>query len=143
MASRIESYKVGGVAEPSELFLVSLRQHTLYRREHRCDISEFGIEVAGIGPALDSGDEWWRYALVVDILPVDVAEKGVGHDLLCVGRTRSKTLFGFAGEQFLEYRDTIAWHVDGIEWFVSENGVVDFVLVFSAEWRLLQEHLVD
>ena len=33
--------------------------------------------------------------------------------------------------------------MDGIEGFVGEDGVVDFVFVFAPEGRLLQEHLVD
>lgn len=30
-----------------------------------------------------------------------------------------------------------------VEWLVGENGVVDFVFVFTTEWGLLEEHLVD
>lgn len=33
--------------------------------------------------------------------------------------------------------------MDWIKGLVGENGVVDFVFVFAAEGRLLQEHLVD
>ena len=33
--------------------------------------------------------------------------------------------------------------MNGLEWFVGKNGVVDFVFVFTTEGRLLEKHLVD
>jgi hypothetical protein len=33
--------------------------------------------------------------------------------------------------------------VDGIERLIRKDSVVDFILVFTTEGRLLQEHLVD
>ena len=33
--------------------------------------------------------------------------------------------------------------MDGIERLVGKNGVIDLILVFTTEWRLLQKHLVD
>jgi hypothetical protein len=33
--------------------------------------------------------------------------------------------------------------VNGVKGLIGENGIVDFVFVFTAEGRLLQQHLVD
>ena len=52
-------------------------------------------------------------------------------------------LVRFARQQLLQDRDGVAWHVNGVEGLVGENGVVDFVLVLATEGRLLQQHLVD
>ena len=70
---------------------------------------------------------------MVDVIPVDVSEEGMGHDLLCVSRTGSQTHLGLAGKQLLKNRDRVARHVDGVEGLVGENGVVDFVFIFTTE----------
>lgn len=70
---------------------------------------------------------------MVDIIPVDVAEESVAHNLLGVRDPRAESDFGFAGEQFLQDRHGIARHVDRVEGFVRENGIVDLVFVFTAE----------
>jgi hypothetical protein len=33
--------------------------------------------------------------------------------------------------------------MNGIKWFIRENGIVNFILIFSTERRLLEKHLVD
>jgi hypothetical protein len=33
--------------------------------------------------------------------------------------------------------------VNGVERLIGENGIVNFILIFTTERRLLQEHLVD
>lgn len=75
---------------------------------------------------------------MVDVVPVDVSEERVGHDLLRISRSRAKAHLGLAGEQLLKDGDTIAGHVNWVERFVGENGVVDFIFVFSTEGRLLK-----
>ena len=80
---------------------------------------------------------------MVDIVPIDVPEKRMAHDLLGVGDAGAETDLGFARQEFLQDGDGVARHVDGVEGLVGENGVVDLVFVFAAEGRLLQEHLVD
>ncbi len=80
---------------------------------------------------------------MVDIVPIDVPEKRMAHDLLGVGDAGAEADLGFARQEFLQDGDGVARHVDGVEWLVGEDGVVDLVFVFAAEGGLLQEHLVD
>ncbi|KAF2496138.1 hypothetical protein BU16DRAFT_367699 [Lophium mytilinum] len=118
--------------------------HTrLYRGQHGRDACEFRIEIAGIGRAGDLRLERRSDALVVDVVPVDVPEESVAHNLLRVRWARSQSQFGLAGEQFLKNRHRITRHVDRVQGFVGKNSVVDFVFILTAEWRLLEKHLVD
>jgi hypothetical protein len=80
---------------------------------------------------------------VVDVIPVNIPEESMRHDFLSVRRTGSKSQIGLAGEELLENGYRVAGHMDGVERLVSENGVVDFVLIFASEGGLLEEHLVD
>ena len=63
----------------------------LHRRQDRSDTGELLVEIAGISGAADCGDEWRRDPLVVDVIPVDVAEESMGHDFLGIGGTRTET----------------------------------------------------
>lgn len=80
---------------------------------------------------------------MINILPIDVLEERMRHDLLRIRGSGSQSEFWFSREEFLQDGDAVSWHVDGVEGFVGEDGVVDFVFVFAAEWGLLEEHLVD
>lgn len=80
---------------------------------------------------------------MVNILPVDIPEESMRHDLLGICRSRAKSQFRLTSEQFLQNGDRVTWHVNGIKRFVSKNGIVDLIFIFTAEWRLLEEHLVD
>ena len=137
------SSKVGSVGEAAELFLHGLGQHRLHGRQDRSHAGEFLIEVAGIGRAADGGDEWRRATLVVNVIPVDVPEECMRHHLLGIGGTGAQTQFRLTGQELLQNRNRVARHVDGIEGLISKDGIVDLILIFTAERRLLQEHLVD
>ena len=115
----------------------------LHRRQHRRDAGEFRVKIARVGRARDLRLEGRRHLLVAEVVPVDVAEEGMAHDLLRVGRPRAQAQLGFARQELLQDRDRVARHVDGIQRLVSKDGVVDFVFVFAAEGRLLEKHLVD
>ena len=80
---------------------------------------------------------------MIHIVPVDVPKERVGHDLLCIGRSGAQAEFRFAGEQLLQDGHRVAGHVYRIEWLVCENGIINLILVFAAEWGLLEKHLVD
>lgn len=80
---------------------------------------------------------------MVDVIPVDVPEECMGHDFLGIGRTRAQSQLGLTSKQFLQDRDRVAGHVDGIQRLVGENGVIDFVLILTTEGGLLKKHLVD
>lgn len=80
---------------------------------------------------------------MINVVPVDVPEEGMGHDFLGIGGTGAKAHFGLAGKELLENRDGVAGHVNGVEGLVGENGVVNLVFVFAAEGGLLEQHLVD
>jgi hypothetical protein len=80
---------------------------------------------------------------MIHIIPVDVPEEGMAHNLLSIRGAGTEALLGFAGEELLEDRHRVARHVDRVEGLICENGVVDFVFVLAAEGRLLQQHLVD
>lgn len=73
----------------------------LDRGQHRRDAGELGIEVARIRRVLDLGQEGWLDALVVDVLPVDVPEEGLGHNLLRIGRATTQALIGLPSEELL------------------------------------------
>lgn len=80
---------------------------------------------------------------MIDIVPVDVAEEWLAHDLLRISGAASQSLVRFTDEQFLQDRHRVPRHVNRVERLVRQNSVINFVLVFTSEWRLLQEHLVD
>ena len=80
---------------------------------------------------------------MVNIIPINVPEERLVHDLLSICWPGTKTLVRLASEEFLQDGDGVARHVDWVEGLVGENGVVDLVFVFTAEWGLLEEHLVD
>lgn len=80
---------------------------------------------------------------MVDIIPIDVSEEGVRHDLLGIGWTGAKAKLGFTGQQLLQNRDRIPRHMNGVKWLIRKNGVVDFIFIFTTERRLLKQHLVD
>lgn len=80
---------------------------------------------------------------MVNVVPVDVAEEGVRHDLLGISRTGSETQFRLAGQQLLQNGNRVARHVNGVKRLICKNGIVDFILVLTTEGRLLQKHLVD
>lgn len=80
---------------------------------------------------------------MVDIVPVDVPEERVRHDLLSIRRARSKTQLWLTSEQFLEDGDGVSRHMDWIKWLVGKNRIVDLIFILSTERRLLEEHLVD
>lgn len=101
--------------------------------EHRCDARKFAVEIARVGGVGNGGLKGRRYALVIDVVPIDRTEEGLRHDLLGVGRTTAKTLVGLAREQLLQDGDRIAGHGDGIERLVGEDGLVDFIFVFTAK----------
>lgn len=111
--------------------------------ENRSNACKLGVKVARVRSTLDLGQERRLNSLVVDVVPVDVAEEGLAHDLLRVGRAASKSLVGFSGEEFLKNGNGIPRHVNRVEGFISQNGVVNLVFVFTSEGRLLQKHLVD
>lgn len=123
---------------------IQVEEHTrLDRGQHRRDTREFRVEVASIRSALDLWEERWLHALVVNVVPVDVAEKGLAHDLLRVRGATSQPLVGLTGKQLLQDRHRVSRHVDRVERLVRQNGVVDFVFILTSEGRLLQQHLVN
>lgn len=153
--------EVGSVGEAAEFFLHSLGENWraqyqrlsnetgsgkltgLYRRQNRSNAGELLVEVAGISGATDGRQERRRDPLVVDIIPVDIPEEGMGHDFLSIRGTRAESELRFASEQLLENGNRVAWHVDRIKWLVRKNSVVDLVFILTAEWGLLKEHLVN
>lgn len=79
--------------------------HTrLYRRKHRRNTRELGIEVTCISRITNLRLEWWRHTFVIDIVPVDVSEEGVAHNLLRISRATAQAELGFSGEELLQYR---------------------------------------
>lgn len=80
---------------------------------------------------------------MVHIIPVNIPKKRLIHNLLRIRWATSQTLVRLTSEQFLEDGNRVAWHVDWVKGLVGENGVVNFVFIFAAEGRLLQEHLVN
>jgi hypothetical protein len=120
------------------------KQHTrLHGRKHGRNTCKLGVEIARIRWACNLWGKRRLHPLVVNIIPVDVPEERMGHDFLSVGRSRSQSHLRLTSEQLLEDGNRIAGHVDGVERLIGENGVVNFVFVFTAEGRLLEEHLVD
>lgn len=115
----------------------------MHRRKNRGDTGELRVEVAGIGGVADGRQEWWGHTLVVDVVPVDVPEESMRHDFLGIRWSRTKTQLRLTGEQLLKDRNRVARHVNWVQRLISENGVVDFIFVFTTEGRLLKEHLVD
>lgn len=80
---------------------------------------------------------------MVDVVPVDVAEESVRHHLLGIGRAGTKTQLRLASQQLLQDGNRVARHVDGVERLIGKDSIVNFILIFTTERRLLQKHLVD
>lgn len=119
-------------------------EHTgLHRRQDRRNARKLAVEITRICCARNDRDHGRRDPFMINIIPVDILEESLAHDLLGVGGTRPKTLVRIARQKLLQDGDRIAGHVDRVQGLVGENGVVDLVLVFAAEGRLLEEHLVD
>lgn len=111
-------------------------------RKDRRDASKFRVEVARVCCAGNLRHKRCGDALVVDVIPVDIPKKRVAHNLLGVGGAGSEAQLGLPREQLLQNGHRVPWHVDRVERLVGQNGVVDFVFVFAAKGRLLEEHLV-
>lgn len=80
---------------------------------------------------------------MVDIVPIDIPEEGMGHDLLGIRWPRAKSELRLASKKLLKNGHRVPRHVDGIERLIGQNSIVDFVFIFTTEGRLLQQHLVD
>jgi len=79
---------------------------------------------------------------MIYVVPVNIPEERLVHDLLSVGWPATKTSFRLAGQKLLQHGNRVAWHVDRIKRLIRKNRIVDFVLVLTTEWRLLEKHLV-
>lgn len=86
----------------------------LYRCQNRRHARKFRVEIAGIGGTRNLRLEWWLNSLVIDIVPVDISEKGLAHDFLCVSWSTSQALVRFSGQELLEDRDRVSRHVDWV-----------------------------
>lgn len=80
---------------------------------------------------------------MVYIVPVDVPKEWLVHDFLRIRRSASQSLIGLPSKELLEYGHRVSGHVDRVKGLVAENGIINFILVFAPEWRLLQEHLIN
>lgn len=80
---------------------------------------------------------------MVDIVPVDVPEERLAHDLLRISGAASQSLIRFTDEQLLQDRHRIPRHVNRVERLVRQNSVINLIFVFTSERGLLQQHLVD
>lgn len=119
------------------------RLTTLHRCQDRRHTGKFGIKITRVLLVLDSRLERWRYPLLIHILPIHPPEEGMTHDFLRVCRSGAESMCWFTSEQLLQNGNGVAWHMDRVEWFVGQDGVVDFILIFTAEGGLLEKHLID
>lgn len=71
---------------------------------------------------------------MVDIIPSNGAEEGLAHDFLRIRWATAKSLIWLPSEELLKNRDRVARHVDRVQRLVRENGVINFLLVFTSEW---------
>lgn len=78
------------------------RHARLHRSQDRGDAGKLRIEIAGIRRTSDLRQEGRRDPLVVNVVPVDVPEEGVAHDLLGVGGARAESELGFSCQQLLQ-----------------------------------------
>ena len=70
----------------------------LYGGKDGCHASELGIKVARVGRAGDLRLEWRRHLLISHVVPIDVPEEGMAHDLLSIRRAGAKAQLGLARE---------------------------------------------
>jgi len=77
------------------------RHARLYRSQNRGDAGKLRIEIARIRCTSDLRQEGGWDPLVVNVVPVDVPEEGVAHDLLGVGGARAESELGFSCQQLL------------------------------------------
>jgi len=79
------------------------RRHTrLHRSQDWGDAGKLRIEIARIRRTSDLRQEGRWYPLVVNVVPVNVPEEGVAHDLLGVSGARAESELGFSCQQLLQ-----------------------------------------
>lgn len=66
---------------------------------HTCELR---VEIAGVSCALDLRHERRSHSLVVNVLPVDIPEEWLAHDLLGVGGTATQSLVGLPCQELLQ-----------------------------------------
>lgn len=115
----------------------------LNRSQHRRYTGKLRIKIARVRCACDHRLEGRLDPLVINVIPINIPEKRLTHDLLCIGWSAPKSHLRFACQKLLKNGDGVTWHVDRIKGLISKNRVVDFVFIFATERRLLKEHLVD
>lgn len=90
-------------------------QHTrLNRSQDRSDTSELWVEIARIGGIGDLRLKGRGDPFMIDVIPIDISEESMTHDLLCVGRAGTQSMFGFASQELLKDRYRVPRHMDGI-----------------------------
>jgi hypothetical protein len=70
---------------------------------------------------------------MIYVFPIDISEKWLAHYLLRVGRAAAESHIGLTSQQLLENGNGIARHMDRIQRFISENGVIDLVFILATE----------
>lgn len=78
------------------------------------DAGKLGVEVTGISCGLDLRHKGWCHSLVVDIIPVNIAEEWLAHHLLGISWAASESLVRLTSEQLLENGDRVSGHVDRV-----------------------------
>lgn len=73
----------------------------LNRGQDRSHAGELLVKVTGISGAADCRKHGRGSTLVVDVIPVDVAEEGVRHDFLGISGTRAKTKLRLTSKELL------------------------------------------
>lgn len=66
--------------------------------QNRGDAGKLGVEVTGISWVLDLRHKGWCHSLVVDIIPVNIAEEWLAHHLLGISWAASESLVRLTSE---------------------------------------------
>lgn len=69
--------------------------------QNRRNTRKLAIKITRVRRILNLGQERRRNALMIDIIPVNIPEKRLVHDLLRIRGATSKTLIRLTSEQFL------------------------------------------
>lgn len=91
-----------------ELCLVLCRQNAVDRRQRGLFTGKLSVEPAGVTGVLELGAKGWCDPLVEHVVPIDVAEKGVCLDFLCVRGASPESLGGVSRKELWRVRKSVS-----------------------------------
>lgn len=75
---------------------------------------------------------------MINVVPINVAEERMTHDLLSISRPTTQAKLWFPSEKLLKNGNGVARHMNRIQRLISQDGIINLIFVLSTERGLLQ-----